>query len=140
MAAPKGNKNAEKWTFEESQMFINSIGAYVESSKDCTSLEKACTELGQYEELLTYIYKKFDIIDLRPIKKAKAIIKQRIIDKGLKSEYNPTMCIFILKNNHDMKDKHESDVTSKGEKIGIPIIVQDEATKVNLERLNNEND
>lgn len=107
MAAPKGNKNAEIWTFEETQIFIDSILDYVEYHKDCTSLEKACTELGQYESLLGYLEKKFESIDLVPIKKAKAYIKQRIIEKGLKNEYNPTMSIFILKNNHDMKDKQE---------------------------------
>ena len=53
--------------------------------------------------------KEIEGINFQPIKKAKAFIKQRLIDKGLKSEYNPTMCIFILKNNHDMKDKQDID-------------------------------
>ena len=110
VGAPYGNKNNEKWTLETSQKFLNKVFEYVHVHHDCTSLEKACTEIGEYEELITYIEKKeIEGINFQPIKKAKAFIKQRLIDKGLKSEYNPTMCIFILKNNHDMKDKQDID-------------------------------
>lgn len=107
--APKGNKNAEKWTKEQAQGFIDRILQEVETDINCTSIEKAAVNIGWYESLLVYLENKFQDIDLMPIKKSKAIIKSRLIEKGLKNEYNPTMTIFILKNNHDMKDKQEVD-------------------------------
>ena len=113
MPAPKENKNAEKWTLDESQKFIDSVYDYVYDNKSCCSLVEAVTELGQYEDLLTYLQNKFDEVVMRSIKKAKDIIKQRIISKGLSHKYNPTMSIFILKNNHDMKDKSEQEITVK---------------------------
>jgi len=105
--AQLNNKNAEKWTIEESQTFIDSVYDYVLLHKDCCSLVEALTELEQYENLLNYLEKKFENVVFTSIKKSKDIIKQRIIKKGLNSEYNPTMSIFILKNNHDMKDKQD---------------------------------
>jgi hypothetical protein len=110
MAGKIGNKNAEIWTRDEAQKFINSIYTYVEDDVKCTSLEKACCELGQYESLLGYLEHKYIEMDLVPIKKAMALIKERLIENGLTNKYNPTMCIFILKNNHGMKDKNELDI------------------------------
>lgn len=107
MPAPKGNTNAEKWTLEESQKFIDSVYEYVKGNEDCCSIEEACTELGWYEKLLTYIDTKFKNVVFNAIKKSKALIKQRILKQGLNNKYNPTMAIFVLKNNHDMKDKQE---------------------------------
>jgi len=105
--APKNNKNAEKWTIDESQKFVNSVYQYVLKNVDCCSIEEACCELGEYEKLLNYLENKGLNIDFNPIKKANALIKNRIIKKGLTNKYNPTMAIFVLKNNHDMKDKQE---------------------------------
>lgn len=107
MAGHKGNTNAEKWTLDEAQKFINSVYEYVKDNRDCSSLTEALTELGQYDAVLIYLENKFDKIVFQSVKKAKDIIKQRIIKKGLDNKYNPTMSIFILKNNHDMKDKQE---------------------------------
>ena len=120
MAGSKGNTNAEKWTLDESQKFIDSVYKYVRDNKDCSSLTEALTELGQYDSLLIYLEGKFNQIVFESIKKAKDIIKQRIIKKGLKNEYNATMSIFILKNNHDMKDRSEIDQNIKA--IDIPPI------------------
>lgn len=105
--APKNNKNAEKWTIEESQKFINAVYQYVLKNVDCCSIEEACCELGEYEKLLNYLENKGLDIDFNPVKRANALIKNRIIKKGLTNKYNPTMAIFVLKNNHDMKDKQE---------------------------------
>lgn len=120
--APKDNKNAEKWNTIESQKFIDSVFLYVKTNTDCCSIEEACCELGQYEKILNYLERKFNpenndnqenIIDFNPIKKAKGILKNRIIKQGLNNKYNPTMAIFVLKNNHDMDDKHILDQNQK---------------------------
>lgn len=104
MAAPKGNKNNEKWTLEKSEQFLNDVYNYVLEHEDCCSISEACAELGWYETLFEYLIEKFSSIEFEPIKKAKELVKKRIIKKGLKNEYNPTMSIFILKCNHEMKE------------------------------------
>lgn len=103
--APVGNKNAEVWTLDQAQKFINDLYENIESNVNCTSIEAAACELGQYEAAIYYLREKYKEIDFEPIKKAKAIIKGRLIENGLKNKYNPTMCIFVLKNNHDMDEK-----------------------------------
>ena len=108
--APKGNNNAEKWTHKEINEFIENVYDYVIKNKGCCSLGEAVTECGQYESLLRYFKEKnLKNVDFAPIKRVKDIIKQRIIKKGLESEYNATMSIFVLKANHGMKDNPDED-------------------------------
>ena len=44
--------------------------------------------------------------------------KERLISYGLSGDYNPTIAKLILASNHDMRDKVDTDVTSKGKSIG----------------------
>ena len=118
MPAPKGNTNNLKWTDMEINQFIDKVYTYVVDNKDCNTLVEAITESVQYEAILRH-FKRNETIDFTPIKKAKDIIKHRIIDNGLKNKFNPTMSIFILKNNHDMKDKQEREHSGS---INIPPI------------------
>jgi len=129
MAAPFGNKNREKWTIEESNKFLNTVYEYVKSHSDCCSLSEACSELGWYEEVFIYIQKKYSNVEFQPIKKASEIIKQRLIKKGLKNEYNPTMSIFILKTNHGMQDRQVIDQNIKTEK---PLIIKIDGEELEL--------
>lgn len=112
MAAPKGNSNANKWKLENAQDLINDVADYVKNRKDCYSLAYACSDLGYYETVLYYFKDTFKDIDFEPIKNAKEIIKARLINQGVKGETNATMSIFVLKNNHDMKDKSEVEQTN----------------------------
>ena len=111
--APEGNSNAEKWNIEESKKFLDKVYNYVLENEDCCSMSEACSNLGWYETLFHYIENKHKTINFEPIKKAAELVKQRIIKKGLKNEYNPTMSIFILKTNHDMQDRVVVDQTNK---------------------------
>ena len=62
--------------------------------------------------------------DFKSIKKAKDIVKTRLVNQGLDGDANPTMAIFILKNNHNMTDKQQTDVTTNGKDVnGTPNIV-----------------
>ena len=55
---------------------------------------------------------------------AKDIVKNRLVSQGLDGDANPTMAIFILKNNHNMTDKQQTDVTTNGKDVnGTPNIV-----------------
>jgi hypothetical protein len=105
MAAAPGNKYNEKWDLETSKKFIDDVYQYVLDTKDCVSIGEACCELGQYEELISYLQNKHSEQDFKAIKKAKGLIGSRILKKGLKNEFNATMAIFTLKVNHDMQDK-----------------------------------
>lgn len=106
--APKGNKNNEVWTLQIAEKFCDDVLKYIKDNKKCRSLSEACCELGEYEELLSYFNTKFGI-DFKSIKRAKEIVKTRLVNQGLDGEANPTMAIFILKNNHNMTDKIQTE-------------------------------
>lgn len=65
----------------------------------------------------------------KPEKAVKAIHKakmrcQNYAEKLLMSgKLNPTGAIFNLKNNYRWKDKSETDMTSKGEALSVPIVI-----------------
>lgn len=54
----------------------------------------------------------------RALGKIKKEQQDRLIEKGLSGDYNPTIAKLILSANHGMKEKTETDITSKGESIG----------------------
>ena len=107
MPAPLGNTNNKKWNCENAQELINDVSEYIKNNKDCYSLAYACSDLGYYETILYHFKDNVEGIDFEPIKNAKEIIKGRLINNGVKGDTNATMSIFVLKNNHDMKDKQE---------------------------------
>jgi len=111
MAAPRGNKNAEIWTIEETVLYFESVLTYVLDNDDCVSIQEAACNTGQYEEIISYLQNKHNI-DFNAIKKAKSTIEQRIYKNALNNKYNPTMAIFGLKNNHGWKDKQEIEQTN----------------------------
>lgn len=45
------------------------------------------------------------------VKSVMGIQKVKLIDCGLKGEYNPAVTIFLLKNNHGMTDKLQQEVS-----------------------------
>lgn len=112
----KGNTNAEKWTLDEAEKFCNNVLDYILDNKKCRSLSEACVELEQYEELLSYFNTKFSTV-FKSIKRAKDIVKNRLANQALDGDANSTMAIFLLKNNHNMTDKQQTDVTTNGENI-----------------------
>lgn len=117
MAAPEGNKNAEVWTIEKSKEFLEKVLKYVEENKKCRSLSEATVECGEYEEVVQYIQNKYPDIDFKSIKRAKDICKNRLANQALDGEANTTMAIFLMKNNHGMTDRQQTDITTGGDKI-----------------------
>lgn len=109
----KGNTNAEKWDLERTEMFFDDILIYIQKNKKCRSLSEACVEVGEYEDLMNYLINKFPDTVFRSIKKAKDIVKNRIVNQGLDGEANPAMAIFILKNNHNMTDKVQQEIKAE---------------------------
>jgi hypothetical protein len=123
MAAPKGNKYNEVWNIETAEQFCDDVLQYILDNKKCRSLSEACTELGEYEELLSYLHNKFDK-DFKSIKKAKDIVKTRLANQALDGIANPTMAIFLLKNNHNMSDKQQTDITTNGKDVNTAPIIK----------------
>lgn len=120
----KGNNNAEKWDLQLTEMFFDDILKYVKDNPKCRSLAEAAVEVGEYEELVQYLINKFPDTVFKSIKKAKDIVKNRLVNQGLDGDANPTMAIFILKNNHGMSDKQQTDITTGGDKLNSSIKVE----------------
>lgn len=104
MSAPEGNDYNLIWTKDKASEFCDKVLKYIEDNKKCRSISEAAVECGEYEELISYFRTKFGQ-DFKSIKKAKDIVKNRLVNQGLDGDANPTMAIFILKNNHNMKDR-----------------------------------
>ena len=125
MGAPLGNQNNSIWTLEKTIDFCQQVYEFVLTNDDCSSLTKALTSLGGYDELLCYLENKHkDKFDFQSIKEAKDIVKARLIEKGLYNKVNPTMAIFILKNNHNMADKVESKVDTNINSVSLKNLVK----------------
>ena len=124
MPAPIGNNNAEIWTKETTKVFFDKILEYVQKNKKCRSLSEAAVECGEYEDIIQYLQNKFSSVDFRSIKIAKDIVKNRLANQGLDGEANPTMAIFLLKNNHGMTDKQQTDVTTNGKDLNTAPIIK----------------
>jgi len=70
------------------------------------------------------------------VKRLKQSQADNLQNKGLRNEFNPTMCIFLLKNNHGFTDRQNIDITSKGKSIPAPILANvssDDSDKENTE-------
>jgi len=119
----KGNTNAEKWTLEEATSFCNKVLEVLETDKKIRTLGGACLKAGGYEQLINYLEDKFNTVFVS-IKKSREIVKERLIEQGLDGEANPTMAIFILKNNHNMNDKQQTDLTTNGKEINTAPIIK----------------
>lgn len=117
MSAAKGNKYSEVWDLENTKKFFNDVLEWIENNPKCRSISEAVVELGEYEEVVSYLTNKFINQEFKSIKRAKDIVKNRLVNQGLDGEANPTMAIFILKNNHNFTDKQQTDITTNGENI-----------------------
>lgn len=124
MSAPKGNKYNEVWDIETTEQFFNDVVEWIESNQKCRSISEAVVELGQYEELVSYLINKFSDKDFKSIKRAKDIVKNRLVKQGLDGDANSTMAIFILKNNHNMTDRQQTDITTNGKDVNTAPVIR----------------
>jgi hypothetical protein len=122
--APEGNTNAERWDLITTEMFFDDILKHVQTNPKCRSLSEAAIAVGEYEELIPYLTNKHKDVVFKSIKRAKDIVKNRLVQQGLDGDANSTMAIFILKNNHNMTDKQQTDVTTNGKDINTNPIIQ----------------
>jgi hypothetical protein len=132
MAAPKGNKNALKWTKEKSeQLFKDAIKltdkkeSYIINGKSVEGYKfdfigEIARELGTYHKAITR-----DIINNHPELKTQLNIlinnlEQNCYSNTKKGIINTAVGIVNLKSNHKWTDRVDN--TTKGEEIKMPII------------------
>lgn len=129
--APIGNKNAEKWTAEDTLSFIEKVQAYNVTHPNNYHLGLALIENGGYPELWSYLCDKFNDNEIvfQAIRKTESFLEARIINATISGDAkSAAMAIFYLKNKHgyrDSKDIHHS--TPEG--VSSISITLDEAPK-----------
>jgi hypothetical protein len=108
-----GNKAAEKWTLEDAKAKI--IEVRDAAAKGANSLQQAVHQSNIYRTGYNYLLKKFP--ELEGIKEDTIdLIVDGINTKGLESVYNPTMCIWRMKQLGE-KDKQEIEQTTRVIKV-----------------------
>jgi len=126
--------SAKKWKTQEELQ--EAVDAYfqecdnneVHVSKDGTRIFEPYTVEGlalvldcDMDTLLNYQKKEGYEPYFGTIKRAKLKIQKQKLINGYVGLSNSTLTIFDLKNNHGYKDKNETDLTSNGKNINIPI-------------------
>lgn len=122
MAAPRKNKNAEKWNKQTVTKALIEIEDYIIAEKS-VYLAAALVNFRLYPQIWSEWRDKFedDRIVSEAIKHIDALIETNLVTRLLNNQCNAAGAIFILKNRHRMADKQEVDHTSKGESLA-PVI------------------
>ena len=133
MAAPKDNKNAEKWTEEEAIAFMET--ALLMSMQKNTALNKAgedieidsykfdfigeiCRELNTYKEQLTYLANKFN--SCKTIHNhILSTLEANCFYNSKKGNIKEATAIVNLKSNYKWTDRQQTDHTSNGKEINL---------------------
>ena len=121
MEKMKGNKNAEKWTFEEAEELLKKA-IEISKKRDYDFIGEVAKKQGTYKDFYNYIVNKFT--ELKPLlKQIKANCESNCFYNGKKGNIVPSMAIMNLKSNHGWTDRVETDVTTKGKEINnTPVI------------------
>jgi hypothetical protein len=125
MAAPKGNKFAEKWNEKKALQFLDDVYDYITENKDNYHLGLACVECGHYPELWAYIGNKFEANKkvFKAIKKIEVILESRIINSTMSGKIkSAAMAIFYLKNKHGYKDKQNIQLDNEIDPVEFVLI------------------
>jgi len=140
MAAEKGNKYAEgnpgkPKKFKNKQEMQAAIDSYYDKckeNKEPRTIEGLCLALDiERQTLLNYEKREGYEEYFDTVKRAKLEVQDDLIKRGLTGANNPTLTIFLLKNNHGYKDRSESD--NNNVKININVIdpkIADEIEKL----------
>lgn len=72
-----------------------------------------CLRLGKCSDLLEFYKEQKEYS--RSIKRLKDYCEQHLAENALNNKINPTMSIFLLKNNHNMRDRQDIEQNIKAE-------------------------
>lgn len=115
--APKGNRNAEKWSYEDAEMTINE--AYKLSLKPKYDfIGEVARDMGLYRDLFVYLSDKFPELK-STYKMTLNNLEANCFSHIKENKINTAAGIINLKSNHGWTDRQQTDHTSKGEKINI---------------------
>ncbi len=112
-----GNKNAEKWTEEESLKLANNLIDWLAVDENFWVKEFLINN-DLSEKTTNYLSDKFMSFSTL-LEKAFSIQEKKLVSNGLKNKWNNAMAIFVLKNKHGYKDKTEVDSNVKVEYDGF---------------------
>jgi hypothetical protein len=103
-----GNKNAEKWTFEEAEKLL--LEAVEISDKDGFDfIGEVAKHQKTYHDVYSYLVDKFT--QLKPLlKQLKRNCETNCFSSGKRGNIVPSMAIMNLKSNHGWTDRVENTV------------------------------
>ena len=116
----KGNKNAEKWTFEEADKFFQKA-LELSYDKEFDFIGEIARELKTYKEIFSFLVSKFPQFQ----EVHKTIIsncESNCFYNSKKGNINVAVGIVNLKSNHGWTDR--TDHTTKDEKIQTVTVYQ----------------
>ena len=112
------NKNAEKWTLEESIRFMNEA-LQVCKDEGFDFIGEVASHLDTYREIFAYLKDKFE--ECKPLyKRLEQQCESNCFSHAKKGDIVPSLGIINLKSNHGWTDRVDN--TSKGDKIQTPIL------------------
>lgn len=129
MPAPKGNKNAEKWNEKTVLPKLTEIEKVAtRRNKPCSYLTEALVEVGLYKDIWAEWKRKFkdNSIVYRSIKRIDSIFEVKLVKGALNGDHNPSVSIFLMKNNHGMTDKQETTLKGSDDAIQIHFHVDED--------------
>jgi len=101
-----GNKNAEKWTFEEAEDLLKKA-VELSKKKDFDFIGEVAKKQDTYHHIYSYLTDKFK--DLKPLlKQIKANCESNCFFNGKKGNIVPSLAIMNLKSNHGWTDRVET--------------------------------
>jgi len=134
VGAPKGNKNAERWTFEEASAFFDKA-LTLSKNNEYDFIGEIAYDLDESKNIFDYLIDKFP--ELKPLKEKLLTNCEVNCFRNVKKEnINVAIGIINLKSNHGWTDRQQLDHTTKGNEINqTSIIVANKETADALEEL-----
>jgi hypothetical protein len=117
----KDNDNAKVWDFEKAKKLFTELIEWMRADLQNIFIVSFLSEKGLHKSTLTYLVEHYDMnSELSEMAKvADTMQEAKLVDLGFKGVGNPTITIFILKNNHGYKDKFETD--NRNENLNVDI-------------------
>lgn len=107
MAAPYGNKNAEKWTLEETQKFLLKA-LELSKKREFDFIGEIARELDTYKEIFTYLIDKHKELKTLYIT-ILTNIEANCFYNAKKGNIKEATAIVNLKSNHNWTDRQQID-------------------------------
>lgn len=123
----KGNKNAEKWTFEEADKLFNKA-LELSYNKDFDFIGEIARELKTYHQIFTFLVGKFPQLQ-ETHKTILSNLESNCFCNSKKGNINVAVGIVNLKSNHGWTDRTQTETKT------TIIELSEEERKERIERL-----